>query len=138
MKNLPIWTRTLTVVLAGFLAAPPASAGTILKWQETTRLDGQPAHKAVLAYSGPLGLRVQSVEIGSTTASSVILWVAATGTLHVNDGEKGWVTVTPDLIAGLRSRAKRAPGFSRGARLPRPRSGHRRGTAPASRWAPAP
>jgi len=110
MKNLPIWTRTLTVVLAGFLAAPPASAGTILKWQETTRLDGQPAHKAVLAYSGPLGLRVQSVEIGSTTASSVILWVAATGTLHVNDGEKGWVTVTPDLIAGLQSRAKRAPG----------------------------
>lgn len=109
-RNPPMRTRILPAVLAGALfAAVPARAGTILKWQETTRLEGQPAHRAVMAYSCELGLRVQMLEIGSNVASSVILWVAATGALHVKDGEKGWVTVIPDLISGLRSRARPAP-----------------------------
>src|SRR5512140_2845859 len=116
-------TRDLPAALAGALFAAralfgagalvgsvPASAGTILRWQETTRLNGQPAHRAVMAYSSELGLRMQMVEIGSNVASSVILWVAATGALHVKDGDKGWVTVTPGLISSLRSRARLAPG----------------------------
>jgi hypothetical protein len=104
-------TRTLTAVLAAALvAASPARAGTILKWQETTRLNGEPAHKAVIAYSSDLGLRVQMVEIGSTVAGSVILWVAATGALHVKDGEMGWGTVTYGVISSLRAKARPVPG----------------------------
>jgi hypothetical protein len=65
----------------------------------------------VVAFSSELGLRMQIVEVAggaeSASGSSVLLWVAATGALHVKEGAKEWVTVTPALVSSLRSKGER-------------------------------
>ena len=105
-------TRSHPILLAALLAAAfPARAGTVLKWYEATRLEGKPAHRTVVAYSSELGLRMQIVEVGgpveSAPGASVLLWVAGTGALHVKEGSKEWVTVTPALVSSLRSKGER-------------------------------
>jgi hypothetical protein len=99
------WFAPLVLVAA--VSAEPVFAGSILKWQETTRLDDRPAHKAVIAYSSELGLRIQMLEIGSNIANSVLLWVAATRTLHFKDADKGWQSVTPEILDRLQTIARK-------------------------------
>ena len=98
-------------LLASLLAAAtPARAGTILKWYEVTRLEGHAAHRTVIAFSSEQGLRMQIVEVtgkpGVQSASSVLLWVAATGALHVKEDGKEWITVDAGLISTLGSKGR--------------------------------
>jgi hypothetical protein len=99
------WFAPLALAFA-VLQPWSAAAGTVLKWQETTRLDGRPAHRAVIAYSSELGLRIQMLEIGSNIANSILLWVPATRTLHFKDGDKAWQTISPEALERLQTNAR--------------------------------
>jgi hypothetical protein len=95
---------------AALLLASRLDAGATLRWQELNRQEGKPVQTTAVAYSGEAGLRVDISGAGQAEPTSLtLLYLSSTRTLHIRDGQKAWLAVTPELLERALASRKGAP-----------------------------
>lgn len=101
---------TFLACAAPLLLACRLDAGATLRWQELARQDGKPVQTTAVAYAGEAGLRVD-VSGGDPAHPTqlTLLYVREERALHVRDGQRPWVTVTPELLERPRAARKGPP-----------------------------